>query len=805
MLDKKYNFKEKEEKWQEYWEKEDVYAFESDGSSPVYTIDTPPPTSNGNIHIGHLSSYTHIEIMARHHRMLGDKVFFPFGFDNNGLPTERYVEKVIKKKATQLPRETFIRLCLEETEKLGKRTHDLYKRAGFSCNLKNVYGTISPRTQKISQQSFIDLYKKGYIYRAEAPALWCTECGTACAQAECESVDMDSTFNYIKFYIEGEQDYVIIATTRPEMLCGVVCVFVNPNDKDRAYLLDKKLIVPHYNYSVPVLSDDKVDMEKGSGAVMCCTFGDNVDMEWQKKHNLPIKKCFTQDGRMTNLAGEFEGLTIAECRQKTIEALKEEGLLEKQEAICHAVSTHDRCGTPVEIMVKKQWFIDVLSHKDKIYQAGLDLNWHPQNMRARFLNWVEGLSWNWCISRQRYFGVTFPVWFCKNCGEVMLADDDMLPVDPQQIVMDKPCQKCGSVDFEPEVDVMDTWATSSLTPQICTDLHTGKGLDDTMTPMSLRPNAHDNIRVWDFYTIVKSLYHFDKLPWTDVMISGYVLASSGDKLAKSKGNADITPQEMIEEYSADVARYWASNLTLGRDTAFSTVACENGKKLVNKIWNASKFVLSFLEDYEVREVELLPFDKYVIEKYKDLYNKFIAYFSRFDFTLAINELEKFFWNFCDNVIEIVKNRLYKPEIYGEQAKESAQYMCYHVLLGMLKFFAPILPHITEEIYMDYFAKKEQCKSIHLSKYLNIGTDVDGQMIEKGDAVIELVSSIRQFKSENKKSLKTKIDAVDVQCPYIDFMLACEDDIKSVTSVDNFIFTQGEQTDITFGNFIEEDK
>ncbi len=790
MLEKKYNFLEKEQKWQNYWFDNDIYKYEPEKNKKTYSIDTPPPTVNGKIHMGHLSSYMHIETIARHHRMKGESVYFPFGFDDNGLPTERYVEKIIKKRAYELPRADFVKICLDETKKLEEEFFALYKSAGFSCNLKEHYSSISPRTQKISQQSFIQLYKKGYIYHAESPVLWCTECRTACAQSELEDADIESTFNYIKFKISGSDDYIVIATTRPEMLCGVVCVFINPEDKKNAHLLNKKLIVPYFNYEVPVLADELVSMDKGSGVVMCCTFGDTVDKEWQRKHNLPIKKCFTDYGTMTDLAGEFKGLKIIDARKSIIEKLKENNLLIKQENIVHSVSTHDRCSTPVEISVKPQWFIDVLSHKEELYNAGLELNWAPKSMRARYLNWVQNLAWNWCISRQRYFGIPFPVWYCKKCGKVMLADEADLPVDP---LKDKPkhvCE-CGCSEFIGESDVMDTWATSSLTPQISTDMYTQKGLDDSMIPMNLRPNAHDNIRVWDFYTITKSLYHFNKLPWKDLMISGYVTSSDGSKLAKSKNNNTFSPQNIIKTYSADVTRYWANSLTLGKDTAFSLIEFDNGKKLINKIWNASKFVLSFLENYTPKEQELEIMDKWLIEKYKDLYTRFISLLDRYEIALAVNELEKFFWNFCDNYIELVKRRLYNPDIYGEKACNSAKYTCYYVLLGILKMFSPVLPHITEEIYMNFYAERENQKSIHISNYLNLGEEVDKTLIENGNKIMEIVSLVRQFKSENNVSLKTFIKDITIHSHINDFIKKTEIDLKAVCSINEVKYYDGD--------------
>ena len=333
MLEKKYNFIETEKKWQKYWQEKEIYKFEENSTKETYSIDTPPPTVNGKIHMGHLSSYIHIETIARYQRMLGKNVYFPFGFDDNGLPTERYVEKIIGKKAYELPREEFIEKCLEISSELEKEFFDLYLSAGFSSNFKKIYSSIDKRAQLISQKSFLDLYKKDKAYYAEAPTLWCTECRCAAAQSEIESQDIESSFNYIKFYISGESEYIEIATTRPEMLCACVCVFINPNDEKNKHLLNKKLVVPFYGFEVPVYADELVDMEKGTGIVMCCTFGDTTDKEWQRKHNLPIKEAFDNKGIMKEIAGEFAGLHIIKARKQIIEKLKERNLLIKQEKL----------------------------------------------------------------------------------------------------------------------------------------------------------------------------------------------------------------------------------------------------------------------------------------------------------------------------------------------------------------------------------------------------------------------------------------------------------------------------------------
>ena len=790
MLEKKYDYLTIEKKWQDYWQEKDIYKFDENSDKEIYSIDTPPPTVNGKIHMGHLSSYTHIETIARYQRMLGKNVYFPFGFDDNGLPTERYVEKVIGKKAYQMPREKFIDKCLEISAELEKEFFNLYISAGFSANFKKIYSSIDERAQTISQKSFLDLYKKGKAYYAKAPTLWCTECRCAVAQSELESQDIKSTFNYIKFYLEDSNEYIEIATTRPEMLCACVCIFINPNDKKHQYLLGKKAIVPYYNFSVPIYADDLVDMDKGSGIVMCCTFGDTIDKEWQRKHNLPIKEAFNNDGIMNDIAGEFAGLTTIKARKAIIEKLKELDLLIKQDEIEHAVQTHDRCGTPVEITVKKQWFIDILSEINSIYKGGQNLNWYPKSMQSRFLNWVDNYSWNWCISRQRYFGVSIPVWYCKNCNEIITPNEDELPINPMNKTPKHPCPKCGCNEFISETDVFDTWHTSSLTPQISLDLLTNEKLSDKLIPMNLRANAHDNIRVWDFYTIVKSLFHFNKLPWKDVMISGYITNSDGSKLAKSKANNSNSPQEIIKQYSADVTRYWADNLSTGKDTAFSLDNFNNGRKLINKLYNASKYVLSFLYEYTPRETELLPIDKWIIEKLKETNKLYHKALSKYEIAFSLSELEKFFWNFCDNYIEISKKRLYNPDIYGEKAKESAQYTCYMVLKNILKMFSIYMPHICEEIYMDYFAKIENNISIHTSLYEKLSTDIDRELINNGNEFINIVSKIRSFKSENNYSLKEEITKI-ILTGASSFTKAAENDLKAVGSIKEIEYKNGE--------------
>ena len=790
MLDK-YNFRESEKKWQEFWQEKGIYHFDKNSQKPIFSIDTPPPTVSGKIHIGHIFSYSQAEFVARYKRMRGYNVFYPFGFDDNGLPTERLVEKELNIRAHEISREEFRDKCMAVAEKYEKEFKNLFIRAGNSADWNYSYSTVSPRVQRLSQLSFIDLYKKGKAYYGEKPAIWCPECQVSIAQAELESKDIASTFNHIKFYYaDNKNEYLEIATTRPEMLSACVCVFVNPDDKRYKDKIGKKVIVPLYNFEVEILTDEKASIDKGTGAVMCCTFGDETDLEWQQKHNLPIKEAITDGGRMTALAGKYEGLKIKKAREEIIKDLKENNLLIKQEDIIHAVSTHERCGTPMEIKIKKQWFISLVDDKDEFLKRGREINWAPNFMHSRYSNWVDNVNRDWCISRQRYFGVPIPVWYCAHCGKIVVADEKDLPVNPLVSKPSKPCE-CGHSDFIPESDVFDTWQTSSISPQINTLWNEDDEFYKKLMPMSLRPNAHDIIRTWDFYTIAKSHYHSNILPWKDVMISGFVMADKNEKISKSKSNSKMSPEALLEEKSADVTRYWAGTGSLGRDIIFSEEEFKNGAKLVNKIWNASKFVLSFLRDYTPKETKLLPMDEWIIAKFNQMQKYFIEYFEKYEIGLAMSELERFFWNFCDNYIEIAKNRLYKPEVYGEQAKASAQLASFEVLKEMLKLFAIYLPHITEEIYKDYFETFEGKISIHNTEIKQIDLQTSSNIIENGDLVCEIVSAIRRYKSENNVSLKEQIENLTLT-GYPEFIKSVEYDIKAVGNVKNFEYKNGEK-------------
>lgn len=791
MLDNRYNFLESEPKWQKFWQEEGIYRFDPSSNKPIFSIDSPPPTVSGKIHIGHIFSYSQAEFVSRYKRMTGYNVFYPFGFDDNGLPTERLVEKEFGIKAHEVSREEFRDKCMEVAKRYEAEFKKLFISAGNSADFSLCYSTVSPEVQRVSQKSFIDLVKSGEAYYGERPAIWCPECRISIAQAELESKDIESSFNHLKFCLADGSGFLEIATTRPEMLCACVCVFVNPDDERYKKYVGKKVVVPLYNFEVEVLTDEKASIEKGTGVVMCCTFGDETDLFWQQSHNLPIKIAIDDGGRMTALAGKYEGLKVKVAREAVICDLKEAGLLLKQEPLVHAVATHERCGTPMEINIKKQWFIKLVEHKDEFLKRGEQINWFPDFMKSRYTNWVENIDRDWCISRQRYFGVPIPVWYCENCGEIILPDEADLPINPLVSSPKNTCPKCGCSKFKPETDIFDTWQTSSITPQINCKWAKDESFYKKMMPMSLRPNAHDIIRTWDFYTIAKSYFHSNCLPWENVMISGFVMANKDEKISKSKSNSKMSPEVLLKEKSADVTRYWASTGSLGRDVVFTEEEFKNGAKLVNKIWNASRFVVSLLDGYSPKEIELLPSDKWIVGKFNLMQKKFKEYFEKYEIGLAIGELEKFFWNFCDNYIEISKKRLYNPDTYGVEATNSAKFASYNVLLGMLKMFAIYLPHITEEIYQNYFRTFEGEKSIHLTQLEKINVDVSDQDVLNGDEVAQIVSKIRAFKSENNLSLKEQLSSVTL-VGFGEYVKAFESDIKAVGGIVDLNFYDGEK-------------
>ena len=752
-MEKNYDFKTTEKQMQDFWEKEQIYKFESDNNRKIYSIDTPPPTVSGSLHIGHIFSYTQAEMIARFRRMQGYNVFYPFGFDDNGLPTERLVERDEGIIAKNMSRSEFIGKCFFTTAKYESDFKDMWKSLGFSVDWSLQYETISPEVRKISQELFLELAKQGKAYSKESPVLWCTECQTSIAQAELDTKDIDSTFNYIQFTVEGE--IIEVATTRPELLYGCVCLFVNPVDDRYTKYIGKYAVVPLYDYEIPVMADEKVSIDKGTGAVMCATFGDTTDAEWVDKYKLPYRKVILPNGFIDDSVPFIGGMKIIPARKQIIELLSQKNLLFKSERIVHTVAVHERCGKEIEIIPSRQWYIDVLSEKERFLKAADEINWYPEQMKNRYIAWVSNLKWDWCISRQRYFGIPFPVWYCKDCGKAVFADSKDLPLNPLETEYKSNCD-CGCAEFIPESAVLDTWATSSITPQI------NERFGIPLVPMSMRAQAHEIIRTWTFYTIVRSIYHTGKLPWKDIMISGFVLAKKGEKISKSKNNSDFAPTKLISTYSADAIRYWSASARLGTDTFFSPDDLATSTRFITKLWNASKFAISHLQDIDFSEMpDLLPVDRWIIERTNETILKATDFLNEYEIGSARHEIDDLFWrDFCDNYIEIVKDRLYKPDIHGEEERKSGQYALYYALINIHKMYSVYVPHITEYIYQEFFKKFERKKSIHLLLWENPSrSEVD--LLDFGEVLKNSIAEMRKYKSENNLSMRAEIESMNI--------------------------------------------
>jgi valyl-tRNA synthetase len=745
-----YNFKEAEKRIRDFWEKEKIFKFDSKSNKKAYSIDTPPPTVSGKMHIGHAFSYSQQDFVIRFKRMNGFNVFYPFGTDDNGLPTERLVEKEKKIRARDMSRQEFTQLCLNFLKTELPRFIQDWKNVGISADFDLYYSTINEHCRKISQWSFLDLHKKNRAYRKKAPFMWCPECQTAIAQYELKDLEENSPFVFIKFKVNNGKT-ITIATTRPELLPACVAIHVNPQDKRFKDFIGKRARLPIFGREVQIYSNKDVDMEFGTGAVYHCTFGDMDDVQWINDMKIAPIEIMNKDGTLNEKAGKYKGMKSKEIRKEIIKDLEEIGAIEKVERINHAVKVHERCDTPIEILMTYQWFIKILDLKKEMLKWGADLKWHPEFMKHRYDNWVNGLKWDWCISRQRFFGVPFPVWYCKKCGSEVIAEEKQLPVDP---LKNKPIAKCkcGSSDFEPERDILDTWFTSSMTPRLSTELE-DKKTQEKIFPMSLRPQAHDIITFWLFNTLLKSNLHFGKNPWKDVMISGFVTLE-GEKMSKSKGNV-IDPRIVLEQYGADALRFWAAGSKLGEDLDYQEKDLLTGKKFVTKLWNASKFVFMNLEDYNNEKPKKLDkVDELFLEKLNSLTKFCTDSFDNYEYSKVKMEVEKFFWqDFCDNYLEIVKHRVYNAS--GDK-KKSAQYVLYNSLLAIIKMIAPFMPFITEEIYQNYFKKNEKAKSIHISEWpKEIKTSIKEDKKEY-DLLVELITKIRQEKTLAKKSMKAEV-------------------------------------------------
>ncbi|RDI71931.1 valine--tRNA ligase [Halopelagius longus] len=766
-----------EAKWQDRWVDEDTYAYRGESVDPntAFSIDSPPPTVSGSLHWGHVYGFTLQDFVARFNRMRGNDVFFPFGYDDNGIASERLTEDELDVRHQDYERREFQEMCREVCQEYEAEFTEKMQNLGISIDWDETYQTISPEVQRISQLSFIDLYDQGREYRQRAPAIWCPECETAISQVETEDDERDSHFHDIEFGVKGSEESFVISTTRPELLPACVAVFVHPDDDENQYLVDETAEIPLFGQEVPVIADERVDMETGSGIVMCCTFGDQTDIEWYQAHDLDLRIAIDESGTLTEVAGEYEGLSSDEAREAIVEDLDEAGALLDRWAISHTVNVHERCGTAVEFLVKDQWYIELLDKTDEYLEAGRQMDWYPEKMFTRYKNWIEGLQWDWSISRQRSSGIPFPVWYCGDCEHVVVADREDLPVDP---LSDDPpvdtCPECGHDEFVPEDDVFDTWATSSLTPLINAGWDwNGEEMEierEELYPFDVRPQGHDIISFWLFHTVVKCYEHTGEVPFDSVMINGMVLDENREKMSKSKGNI-VAPDEVVSKYPVDAARYWAAGSAVGDDLPYSEKGLRAGEKLLRKLWNASKLVESLTDEApeEFDHGDLREIDRWMLASLDREIEFVTEKLENREFSKARDRVRSFFWHtFCDDYLEIAKQRV------RDGGDASAAYTLRTAHRRFVKLFAPILAHAAEELWRDMYDAES---SVHRASWPEpLGLDAD---VAAGETAMDVVGALRKYKSDNQLSMNAGLDTVEVYGDVAGF----EEDIRRVMHVE----------------------
>ena len=834
-----------EAKWISRWEESGVYRFARPASrSDVFSIDTPPPTVSGSLHVGHVFSFTHTDLIARFQRMRGKAVFYPMGWDDNGLPTERRVQNYYgvrcdpslpyvpnfqppaqpPKPPLSVSRPNFIELCERLTLEDEKIFEQLWRTLGLSVDWSMTYATIGKRAQRVSQLVFLHHLKRGLAYQVEAPTLWDIDFKTAVAQAELEDREMPGAYHRIKFRL-GPDRFIEIDTTRPELIPACVALVAHPDDARYQPLFGQEVETPLFGVKVPVRAHTLADPAKGSGIAMICTFGDITDVTWWRELSLPVRAVIQTDGTLRQVSwnapgwestdadraqrcyAELEGLSAAKARVKIVEQLRASGdLVGEPRPITHAVKFYEKGDRPLEIVTSRQWFIKTIEFREALIARGKELKWHPEYMETRFENWANGLNGDWCVSRQRFFGVPFPVWYPLDAqgrpeyDKAIPAHEDQLPVDPSTDVPSgyRAEQRGVPGGFAGDPDVMDTWATSSVSPQIVCGWPDDQELFRITFPMDLRPQAHDIIRTWLFDSVLRAHLEHDSLPWAHAAISGWVLDPDRKKMSKSKGNV-VTPLALLEEHGSDGARYWAASGRPGTDTAFDPGQMKVGRRLAIKILNASKFALMNSAPVTPKpqaeaEVITAAVDRAMVRNLAALVDEATNAFEGYDYARVLQRTETFFWGFCDDYLELVKGRRYGEQ--GIEGADSANVTLTAALSVMLRLFAPFLPFVTEEVWSWW-----REGSIHKAAWPTAGeltsllADHSDGASQSDQAVYELAQrvmfAVRKDRSEKKQPLKIPITKVTIRDRQVlPSFRPVEADLKSALRVKQFDIAEG---------------
>jgi valyl-tRNA synthetase len=842
-----------EVKWIARWDEAGVYRFDrSRPRAEVFSIDTPPPTVSGSLHVGHCFSFTHTDVVARFHRMRGKAVFYPMGWDDNGLATERRVQNYYgvrcdpslpydpsfappaqpAKPPVSISRPNFIELCTRLTVEDEKAFEHLWRFLGLSVDWSMTYATIGARAQRVSQLAFLHQLNRGLAYQVEAPTLWDVDFKTAVAQAELEDREMPGAYHRIRFartdaVLGDAAAFIEIDTTRPELIPACVALVAHPDDERYKPLFGQEVVTPLFGVRVPVKAHALADPEKGSGIAMICTFGDITDVTWWRELSLPVRAVIQTDGtlrpvvwggtgwestdaaRAQRFYDELARLSAAKARTRIVEQLKESGdLVGDPRPITHAVKFYEKGDRPLEIVTSRQWFFKTIEFREALLARGRELQWHPEYMRARYEDWVNGLNGDWCVSRQRFFGVPFPVWYpITDLGRVdhahpIGAAEDRLPIDPSTEVPPgyRPDQRGVPGGFVGDPDVMDTWATSSLSPQLVCGWPDDEDLFGRTFPMDLRPQAHDIIRTWLFSSVLRAHLEHDSLPWAHAAISGWVLDPDRKKMSKSKGNV-VTPLGLLEEHGSDGVRYWAASGRPGTDTAFDTNQMRVGRRLAIKILNASKFALSTGSTTAVAITA--PVDRAMIRNVATLIDEATRAFEEYDYARVLQRTESFFWGFCDDYLELVKGRRYGEQ--GPDGADSANAALTAALSAMLRLFAPFLSFVTEEVWSWW-----QEGSIHQAAWPTSG-ELLSRLADNGDATrqaderayrwaTDVLFEVRKQRSEAKQPLKVPISKVTVraEADAVALMPLVEADLKAALRVKEFELSVGDRAVVVAG-------
>lgn len=754
-LQKRYDPKTSEKRWQDYWRENKIYSFD-ENADKTFIIDTPPPFTSGVPHMGHVLWWTWNDIIARFKRMQGFEVLLPQGWDCHGLPTELKVEKDYKIRKTE--KEAFLRACKEWTGVCVSNMKKYMSSIGYSADWNYEYTTDSPDYIGFVQKTLVNLFNKGLIERAEHPIMWCTKCSTTLAKAEVGHVEKDGVLYYIRFDAEDGREKITIATTRPEMMAACVAIFVNPADEEYSDAIGKTIKIPIFEQGVKIIANPDVDMEFGTGAVYLCTYGDEMDIKWQKRYNLPAINLINENGKMNENAKQFAGMKIADARIKIIEELGMLGLVEKEEKFSHNVLCHTErsaCLNPIEFIPMKQWTIKVKENSKDVIEISKGINWFPDHMKIRLDNWVNSMDWDWVFSRQRVYGTPIPFWYCNKCDKIYPAEKFPVDTSLERYKLEK-CE-CGG-EIVGESDVCDGWVDSSITPLIISGYWCNG--QKKLYPADLRQQGHDIIRTWAYYTILRCFLETGQKPWKNILVNSLILGPDGREMHKSLGNV-VLPDDILFKHGADTLRAGLVMLGLySGDAAFNWQNMEFTYKFSTKFWNIFRFFASNVDGFEKPSAITSTMDKWILSKLNRKINEVTKNIESYQFAYAFEILHDFIWHeLADNYLEFVKYRF-----YNNIEKESAQTTLHTVIFNCIKMLAPFMPHMTEEMYQAHFKNFEDAASVHKTEWPVADDSMTDETMENaGEAAKLIISAIRKFKTSNSLPLNAEIKQLIIQC------------------------------------------